>query len=139
MHQHRKPLDTLAVIDDAFDVTSVSITCMKKSPDRSLIESLRSMSTMAIATLFLFAFSAVVVSAQLESIGNVLGSVQRTQNGVTFNTSSGAVVSAQLFNNEVVRIRINPTGQFERDHSYAFEMPPKPQRLVFSVTETPAK
>lgn len=101
------------------------------SRQKSLIKA-----TVLIISLF---FASASASAQMQSVGNVVGTVQRSQNGVTFNTNSGAIVSAQLFSNEVVRVRINPTGTFERDQSYAFETPPKPQSLLFAVSETPAK
>lgn len=112
---------------------------MKKQIESLFLESLRCFSLKAFATIFIFACTACVVSAQMETIGNVLGPIERSQNGVTFSTSSGAIVSAQLFTDEVVRIRVNPTGKFERDQSYAFELPPKPQRLLFAVSETPEK
>lgn len=112
---------------------------MKKQIDYSSIKSLRCFATNAIVAVLLFLFAVGVVSAQMEPIGSVVGKFQRSQAGVTLNTSSGAIVSAQLFSDEVVRIRINPTGTFERDQSYAFETPPKPQRLLFAVSETPGK
>ncbi len=112
---------------------------MKKQIDYSSIKSLRCFATNAFVAVLLFLFAVGVVSAQMEPIGSVVGKFQRSQTGVTLNTSSGAIVSAQLFSDEVVRIRINPTGTFERDQSYAFETPPKPQRLLFAVSETPEK
>ncbi len=72
----------------------------------------------AICLLF---FSAAEIQGAWESIGNVTRVSKTTQNGVELETSSRAKVSVEFSMTNTVRIRIAPTGIFERDQSYAFD------------------
>ncbi len=64
---------------------------------------------------------AVCLAAQWQNIGNLKSLTSVKPNGVVFLTTSGAVVAIELFDVDVVRVRIAPTGKFERDFSYAFD------------------
>ncbi len=68
--------------------------------------------------LLLFAVTAV---AEWQSVGNVAAVRQVRPNGVVFTTGSRALVSVEFFDLNVVRIRVAPTGKFEREFSYAFD------------------
>lgn len=75
-----------------------------------------------IAMILLFLASlAINVAAEWQSIGNIAAVRQTKPNGVVFTTTSGAIVSVEFFDRNVVRVRVAPTGKFERDFSYAFD------------------
>ena len=68
--------------------------------------------------LFLLASSA---EAAWQTVGNVTRVTQPKPNRVVLDTSSRAKIAIEFFDINVVRIRIAPTGIFERDFSYAIE------------------
>lgn len=68
----------------------------------------------------LFALS-LTASAQWQSIGNVTAVTSIKPNGVVLGTSSRAAASIEFFDRDVIRVRVAPTGKFERDFSYAFD------------------
>lgn len=72
------------------------------------------------STILLLLF-AVTALAEWQSVGNVAAVRQVRPNGVVFTTGSRALVSVEFFDLNVVRIRISPTGKFEREFSYAFD------------------
>ncbi|MEZ5429253.1 MAG: glycoside hydrolase family 31 protein [Pyrinomonadaceae bacterium] len=71
--------------------------------------------------LFLFVLLTAVVSAARQTAGNVTGIAETRPNGVVLTTSSGARVSVEFFDLNVIRVRLAPTGNFERDLSYAID------------------
>jgi alpha-glucosidase len=72
-------------------------------------------------TVFSVVWLAAAVSAQWQNIGSVTAVRQVTPNGVQLAASSRAAASVEFFDADVVRVRIAPTGKFERDFSYAFD------------------
>ena len=68
--------------------------------------------------LFLLAFPA---EAAWQAVGNVTRVTQPKPNRIVLDTSSRAKVSIEFFDINVVRIRVAPTGIFERDFSYAID------------------
>ena len=77
---------------------------------------------MAFCSFFcaLFVLSFPVVAAW-RAVGNVTRVTRPKPNRVVIDTSSRAKVSIEFFDINVVRIRIAPTGIFERDFSYAID------------------
>ncbi len=71
-------------------------------------------------TILLLLF-VVTALAEWQSVGNVAAVRQVRPNGVVFTTGSRALVSVEFFDLNVVRIRLAPTGKFEREFSYAFD------------------
>lgn len=78
------------------------------------------LSRLAVTLLFLIALT-ISVAAEWQSIGNIAAVRQTKPNGVVFTTTSRAVVSVEFFDVNVVRVRVAPSGKFERDFSYAFD------------------
>ena len=61
------------------------------------------------------------IIAGWRDVGRVTSVTKSKTNGVILATSSGAKVLVEFFGVSVVRIRIAPSGQFERDFSYAID------------------
>jgi len=61
------------------------------------------------------------VYAGWQTIGNVTRATSSKTNGVVLETTSRAKVLIEFFDTDVVRVRIAPTGTFERDLSYAID------------------
>ena len=72
-------------------------------------------------TAVLTVFLAVTAAAQWQNIGNVTSVRQVKPNGIVLTASSRAAASVEFFDVDVVRVRIAPSGKFERDFSYAFD------------------
>lgn len=72
--------------------------------------------------------------AAWRTAGNVLA-VARQADGATLTLSSGARVSITFVSPDVVRVRLSPTGKFERDFSYALEEKERKHPLT-SLRET---
>ena len=66
-------------------------------------------------------FCSVKAFALFKTIGDVTKIVETKSNGVILDTSSGAKISVEFFNENTVRIRVAPNGVFEREFSYAFD------------------
>src|SRR4051794_3587771 len=60
--------------------------------------------------------------AAWRTVGRVVAE-QHTQHEVELSTASGAHVRIWLVNANVVRVRMSPSGTFERDFSYAIANP----------------
>ncbi len=69
-------------------------------------------------------------------VGNVTGVSRPKANGVVLKTSSRARVSIEFFDINVVRIRVAPTGVFERDFSYAIDYSRDRKSPVVSLAQT---
>lgn len=74
----------------------------------------------AILLLFLVLLSGHAYAAW-ETVGRVTKIMSSKANGVVLETSSRAKVSVEFSGNNVVRVRVAPTGKFEREFSYAFD------------------
>jgi alpha-glucosidase len=59
--------------------------------------------------------------AALQTIGNVTRVTRSKPNAVVLDTTSRAKVLIEFFDIDVIRIRVAPTGKFERDFSYAID------------------
>ncbi len=70
--------------------------------------------------IFSILFCVPNVKAAWKTLGNVTGYVVKN-NTVVLNTSSRAKVSVAFFALDAIRVRVAPTGVFERDFSYAFD------------------
>src|SRR5258706_10025934 len=79
--------------------------------------------SISVLTIFLL-FSGSIFAAW-ESVGRVTSVTKSKTNGVVLDTSSGAKVLVEYYGVNVVRVRVAPTGRFERDFSYAFDYPEK--------------
>src|SRR6187399_135710 len=60
-------------------------------------------------------------NAGWQTVGNVTRVSQPKPNRVVMETSSGAKVSIELFDVNVIRVRLAPSGIFEREFSYAID------------------
>jgi alpha-glucosidase len=72
------------------------------------------------AALFLVLASAQAARASWRAAGDVKA-VERRADGVVLTLTSGARVAVTFVTPEVVRVRLAPSGAFERDFSYAVE------------------
>ena len=74
---------------------------------------------------FALVFAAFILandaSGALQSVGNVTRVTRSKPNAVTLDTTSRARVQIEFFDIDVIRIRIAPSGSFERDFSYAID------------------
>src|ERR687890_70322 len=74
----------------------------------------------ALAAAFLLCAAPQVARAAWRAAGDVRA-VARQSDGVVLTLTSGARVSVTFRDIETVRVRLAPTGAFERDFSYAVE------------------
>ena len=70
------------------------------------------------------------------AVGNITGVLIAKSGRVELETSSHAKVSIELTGDYVVRVRIAPSGRFERDVSYAIDYSVDRQTPVVKVTQT---
>jgi alpha-glucosidase len=71
------------------------------------------------------------------TVGNVTAVARPKPNAVILTTSSRATVSVEFFDINVVRIRIAPSGKFERDFSYALDYSTERHTPKVTIAETP--
>ncbi|MGD9562874.1 MAG: glycoside hydrolase family 31 protein [Pyrinomonadaceae bacterium] len=64
---------------------------------------------------------AVTAAAQWQGIGNVVTVSRPGSNRVVLGTTSRAAASIEFTGPNVVRVRVAPSGKFEREFSYAFD------------------
>ncbi|MCC7306982.1 MAG: DUF4968 domain-containing protein, partial [Acidobacteria bacterium] len=74
--------------------------------------------------------------AQWQNIGIVSTVTQPKPGHVVFGTSSRAAASVEFFDRDVIRVRIAPTGKFERELSYAFDPAARPAGTEVKVSQT---
>jgi alpha-glucosidase len=91
------------------------------------------------ASLLSLAFFSHCVFGALTSVGNVVGFARSKANGVVITTSSGAKIDIEFFDINVIRVRLVPSGRFERDFSYAIDYSHERHTPKTSVSETAAK
>ena len=76
-------------------------------------------------SLLIFLSFCLVASQQAdaawESVGRITRVAQAMPNGVVLESSGGARVSVVFFDLDVVRVRVAPSGVFEREFSYAID------------------
>lgn len=91
----------------------------------------------AAAVLFFLVSLACTASAQWQSIGNIIAVTQSGPDRVVVRTNSRVVASVEFYDRDVVRVRVAPTGKFEREFSYAFDPSAvRPSRPAVKVTQT---
>lgn len=83
---------------------------------------------------FLLLFS-IQVRAEWQSVGNVIKVTAGGTNRVVLDTSSQAKVSVEFFDNDVVRIRVDSNGKFERDFSYAVDYSIERKTPLVKITQ----
>ncbi|CAN5614448.1 glycoside hydrolase family 31 protein [soil metagenome] len=76
------------------------------------------------------------VFADWQTVGNVTAATPSKANGVLLDTTSKAKVLVEYFGENVVRVRVAPTGTFERDFSYAFDPGEKFAAPKMSISQT---
>jgi alpha-glucosidase len=81
--------------------------------------------TIAVAS----AVAALPASAAWQTLGKV-ELIQRSDDTLELATASGARVRIAFISADTVRIRMSPTGKFERDFSYAIDHAPAPLKLL---------
>ena len=83
--------------------------------------------------LFVLASNVFAVS---KVVGNVTAVSPSKTNGVILTTSSGAKVLVEFFDLNVVRVRMAPNGNFERDFSYAIDHSHDRKTPAVKITQT---
>lgn len=76
------------------------------------------------------------VRAAWQTVGSVTRVVQTKPNGVELDTSSRAKIIVEFFDIDIVRVRIAPTGVFERNVQYAFDTSHDRKTPSVKVTQT---
>ncbi len=89
--------------------------------------------SLVIAVLLTFALQA---AADWQHTGNVIRVTQPASNRVVLDTSSRARISVEFFDINVIRIRLAPSGEFERDLSYAIDRSFDRKTPLVKVTQT---
>ena len=75
--------------------------------------------------------------AQWQNIGSVSTVSQPKPEHVVLGTSSRAAASLEFFDRDVIRVRIAPSGKFEREFTYAFDpSTARPDGPEAKVTQT---
>ena len=92
-------------------------------------------SRLFIPVCLLFVFCGLGFSIP-RTVGNVTAVGRPKPNTVLLTTSSGAKVSVEFFDINVVRIKVTPRGKFERDFSYAIDYSKERHTPWVNVSET---
>src|ERR1051325_9897383 len=74
-----------------------------------------------------------------QSVGTVTAVTRSKSNGVILTTSSGAKVLIEFFDLNVIRVRLAPSGKFERDFSYAIDYSHDRKTPAVKIAETPSQ
>ncbi len=74
--------------------------------------------------------------AAWQNVGRVTGVSPSKTSGVILDTASGAKVLVEFYGVDVVRVRVAPSGKFERDFSYAIEEPNRFATPKMSLSQT---
>ena len=90
------------------------------------------LSFLLLLAFFYFSLAAKSVNAGWQPVGRITQVLREKSNRVVLTSSSGAKMSVEFFDLDVVRIRVAPTGIFERDRSYAIDY--SRDRLTPNVT-----
>ncbi len=64
---------------------------------------------------------AASADAALESVGRITAVTKSKANGVVLDTSSRAKILVEFVDQNMIRVRMSPSGKFERDFSYAID------------------
>ena len=91
----------------------------------------------ALSAFLLFFFLAIASFAAPRTVGNVTAVTRSKANGVVLTTSSRAKVLIEFFDINVIRIRLAPSGKFERDFSYAIDYSHDRHTPKVNISETP--
>ena len=99
-----------------------------RDSSRSLLKLIFVVAAFFILTADIFAVS--------RTVGNVTAVSPSKTNGVVLSTSSGAKVLVEFFDLNVIRVRLAPSGKFERDFSYAIDYSHDRKTPAVKVTQT---
>jgi alpha-glucosidase len=91
---------------------------------------------LAIGCILLLAY---IASAAPNSVGNITSIMPSKTNGVVISTSSGAKVLVEFFDQNVIRVRLAPNGNFERDFSYAVYYSHDRKTPAIKTAQTPTE
>jgi len=75
----------------------------------------------ALAALVILFFLHTFAQAVPTPVGNIVSSVKAKPNAVEITTTSRAKILIEFFDINVIRVRLAPSGKFERDFSYAID------------------
>ena len=75
-------------------------------------------------------------NAATQAVGNITRAAEVKANRVVLETTSRARVSVEFFDIDVVRVRVAPTGTFERDFSYAIDHSHDRKTPIIKVRQT---
>jgi Alpha-glucosidases, family 31 of glycosyl hydrolases len=92
----------------------------------------------AVAASWLFFLVAVSLAAPT-LVGNVTSAAPSKTNGIILSTSSDAKVLIEFFDQNVVQIRLVPSGRFERDFSYAIDYGHDRKTPAVKIAQTSAE
>lgn len=91
--------------------------------------------SLAVLLGFIFVFI-VQTNAAWQTIGNITRVAPAKTNGVILDSSSRAKISVEFFDINSVRVRVAPTGKFEREFSYAFDYSVERKTPIVKVSQT---
>ena len=102
----------------------------------SIRSNLRSPVGILFSSILLLLITFSTAFASWETVGRVTKATDSKANGVILDTSSKAKVLVEFYGVNVVRVRIAPTGTFERDFSYAIDPEAKFAEPKITVSQT---
>jgi alpha-glucosidase len=92
---------------------------------------------LTIAAMVGFAVLAFATAdAATQPVGNITRVAEARANRVVLETTSRARVSVEFFDIDVVRVRVAPSGTFERDFSYAIDHSNDRKTPIVKITQT---
>ena len=94
-----------------------------------------SFATLVLAIAFVFLFLSKA-DAALQTVGNITRVAEAKANRIVLETTSHARVSVEFFDIDVIRVRVAPSGRFERDFSYAIDYSHDLKTPIVKVTQT---
>lgn len=86
--------------------------------------------------LYIVVFGAIYCEAAWRETGNVIRITETKMKGVILDTSSRVKISVEFFERDVIRVRIAPSGKFERDFSYAVDYSAERKIPVAKITQS---
>lgn len=96
----------------------------------------RKIAAASLAVVSLLLIASGTTFASWATVGRVTRATNSKANGVLLDTTSGAKVLVEFYGVNVVRVRVTPTGKFERDYSYAIDPESKFTEPKIAVSQT---
>lgn len=87
-------------------------------------------------SLFVAFILVIQTNAAWQTVGNITRVAQTKTNGVILDTTSRAKISVEFFDINSIRVRVAPTGKFEREFSYAFDYSHDRKTPTVKVSQT---